>query len=132
MKTRFLIHTILLAVAATSASAADLGAVYQRALANDPVIREAEANRRAARESKPQALAALLPQVNASGRYDEEETDSTGAFVQPGLPPTPAPPPARPAPAPPPPPRRPPLAGAAGAGTSSWNSTVCQAKNTPR
>jgi outer membrane protein len=89
MKTRFLIHTILLAVAATSASAADLGAVYQRALANDPVIREAEANRRAARESKPQALAALLPQVNASGRYDEEETDSTGAFVQPGLPPTP-------------------------------------------
>ncbi len=89
MKTRFLIHTILLAAAATSASAADLGAVYQRALANDPVIREAEANRRAARESKPQALAALLPQVNASGRYDEEETDSTGAFVQPGLPPTP-------------------------------------------
>lgn len=89
MKTRFLIHTILLAAAATSASAADLGAVYQRALANDPLIREAEANRRAARESKPQALAALLPQVNASGRYDEEETDSTGAFVQPGLPPTP-------------------------------------------
>jgi len=89
MKTRFLIHTILLAVAATSASAADLGAVYQRALANDPLIREAEANRRAARESKPQALAALLPQVNASGRYNEEETDSTGAFVQPGLPPTP-------------------------------------------
>jgi outer membrane protein len=89
MKTRFLIHTILLAAAATSASAADLGAVYQRALANDPLIREAEANRRAARESKPQALAALLPQVNASGRYNEEETDSTGAFVQPGLPPTP-------------------------------------------
>lgn len=89
MNTRFLIHTILLAATASSASAADLGAVYQRALANDPVIREAEANRRAARESKPQALAALLPQINATGRYNEEESDSTGAFVQPGLPPTP-------------------------------------------
>jgi outer membrane protein len=89
MNTRFLVHTILLAAVATHASAADLGDVYERALANDPVIREAEANRRAARESKPQALAALLPQINASGRYDEGETDSTGAFVQPGLPPTP-------------------------------------------
>mgnify|MGYP003407695521 FL=1 len=49
MNTRKLIHSILLAAAATSASAADLGAVYQRALVNDPVIREAEANRRAAR-----------------------------------------------------------------------------------
>lgn len=84
MNTRNLIHTILLAAAATSASAADLGAVYQRALVNDPLIREAEANRRAARESKPQALAALLPQVNASGRYDEEETEFDGAFVSPG------------------------------------------------
>jgi outer membrane protein len=89
MNIRFLIRTILLGAIATSASAADLGAVYQRALANDPVIREAEANRRAARESKPQAIAALLPQINASGRYDDESTDSTGAFVQPGLPPTP-------------------------------------------
>ncbi len=83
MNTRFLIHTILLAAAATSASAADLGAVYERALANDPVIREAEANRRAARESKPQALAALLPQIDAGGRYDEEETEFDGAFVSP-------------------------------------------------
>jgi len=89
MNTRLLVHSILLAAVATSASAADLGDVYERALANDPVIREAEANRRAARESKPQALAALLPQISASGRYDEGDSDSTGAFVQPGLPPTP-------------------------------------------
>lgn len=84
MNTRFLIHTVLLAAAASSAGAADLGAVYERALANDPVIREAEANRRAARESKPQALAALLPQIDAGGRYDEEETEFDGAFVSPG------------------------------------------------
>lgn len=84
MNTRFLIHTILLSAAASTAAAADLGSVYQRALANDPVIREAEANRRAARESKPQALAALLPQLNASGRYDDEDTEFDGAFVSPG------------------------------------------------
>ncbi|HLZ98935.1 MAG TPA: TolC family outer membrane protein [Steroidobacteraceae bacterium] len=46
-----------------AAAAADLVAVYQRALQNDPQLREAEANRLAALESKPQALAALLPQV---------------------------------------------------------------------
>src|SRR6202166_4008272 len=47
-------------------AAADLVAVYQRALQNDPQLREAEANRLAALESKPQALAALLPQVNGT------------------------------------------------------------------
>ncbi|MEX1993883.1 MAG: TolC family outer membrane protein [Steroidobacteraceae bacterium] len=92
MNTRFLVHTILLAAASLGgmhAAAADLGEVYQRALTNDPLIREAEANRRAARESKPQAFAALLPQINASGRYNDSEADSTGAFVAPGQPPTP-------------------------------------------
>src|SRR6185503_3626084 len=38
---------------------------------NDPQIREADANRLASRESKPQALAALLPQLNASGSYSD-------------------------------------------------------------
>ncbi|HEX7011387.1 MAG TPA: TolC family outer membrane protein [Steroidobacteraceae bacterium] len=50
-----------------AAEAADLLAVYERALQNDPQIREADANRLAAREAKPQALAALLPQIEASG-----------------------------------------------------------------
>jgi outer membrane protein len=49
-----------------SAAAADLLAVYQRALQNDPQLREAEANRLAALESKPQALAAMLPQLAGS------------------------------------------------------------------
>ncbi len=91
MNTRFLVHTILFAASlgGMNATAADLDAVYQRALTNDPLIREAEANRRAALESKPQARAALLPQLNASGRYNDEQSDSTGAFVQPGQPPTP-------------------------------------------
>src|SRR5882757_4396048 len=54
------------------AAAADLVAVYQRALQNDPQLREAEANRLAALESKPQALAALLPQLTGSALASKE------------------------------------------------------------
>src|SRR6195256_2531843 len=60
--------------------AADLLAVYQRALQNDPQLREAEANRLAALESKPQALAALLPQVSGSAGATKER--DTGASNQ--------------------------------------------------
>jgi outer membrane protein len=55
-----------------TAAAADLVAVYQRALQNDPQLREAEANRLAALESKPQALAALLPQVTGTALAAKE------------------------------------------------------------
>lgn len=63
-------------ILAHAAGAADLIAVYQRALQNDPQIREADANRLASRESKPQALAALLPQIDASGSYTKIDEDS--------------------------------------------------------
>ncbi len=63
-----------------SAAAADLVAVYQRALQNDPQLREAEANRLAALESKPQALAALLPQLNGSAVVGKEH--DTGPYDQ--------------------------------------------------
>jgi outer membrane protein len=63
-------------ILANAAGAADLIAVYQRALQNDPQIREADANRLASRESKPQALAALLPQIDASGQYTKVDEDS--------------------------------------------------------
>jgi outer membrane protein len=49
-----------------AASAKDLIGVFEDALHNDPVIRQADANRLAARESKPQALSALLPQLNGT------------------------------------------------------------------
>jgi outer membrane protein len=64
------------------AAAADLVAVYQRALQNDPQLREAEANRLAALESKPQALAALLPQVtgNAGASRERDRGPSNQAF----------------------------------------------------
>lgn len=67
---------------ASSASGADLLEVYQRALQNDPVIREADANRLASRESKPQALAALLPQLNANGGYNKQDQEFTRIQAQ--------------------------------------------------
>ncbi|HEY0940516.1 MAG TPA: TolC family outer membrane protein [Steroidobacter sp.] len=64
-----------LILASASAGAADLITVYQRALQNDPQIREADALRLASRESKPQALAALLPQLEVSGSYSKFDED---------------------------------------------------------
>ena len=75
--------TMLLAAlfAASAIHAADFAEVYQRALLNDPLIREAEATRLAALESKPQALAALLPQLSAGASYDKREADGEAPFT---------------------------------------------------
>lgn len=54
---------------ATGADAANLLDVYQRASQSDPQIREAEANRLATREARPQALAGFLPTAEATGDY---------------------------------------------------------------
>jgi len=91
MNTRLFVHAILAAASFASlhASAADLKAVYELARTNDPLIREAEANRLAARESKPQAVAALLPQIEGSGQYNDSESDGTGLDINPPNPPTP-------------------------------------------
>jgi outer membrane protein len=64
------------------APAADLMAVYQRALQNDPQLREAEANRLAALEAKPQAVAALLPQLAANGQVTRERDTGSSNTVQ--------------------------------------------------
>lgn len=73
------------AEAAKSPDSTDLLQVYQRALQNDPVIREAEANRLATLENKPQARAALLPQLTAQGQLDEidSQTQRTQADLGP-------------------------------------------------
>ncbi|HET8690842.1 MAG TPA: TolC family outer membrane protein [Steroidobacteraceae bacterium] len=91
MNTRFLVHAILASasLACSSAGAADLREVYERALTNDPLIREADANRLAARESKPQALAALLPQVNANANWNDVDSESNDFFIAPGIEPEP-------------------------------------------
>src|SRR5688500_11044002 len=79
MNTRFLVRAILAAASLTAfnAAAADLKEVYTRALTNDPLIREADANRLATRESKPQAVAALLPQISANA--SQLKNESTGS-----------------------------------------------------
>ncbi len=51
--------------------------VYQQALQSDPAIHEAEARRLAALEAKPQARGVLLPQITASGRWAQRESDGT-------------------------------------------------------
>ena len=66
-----------------AAQAADLVAVYQRALQNDPQLREAEANRLAALEAKPQALAALLPQLSGSGTLSKQRDTGSTSITQP-------------------------------------------------
>ena len=65
MKRPLLIAVLLLGCAA-AASAKDLAGVFEDAVHNDPVIRQADANRLAAREARPQAISALLPQINGS------------------------------------------------------------------
>jgi len=69
--------TSLSAHAAGSPDSVDLLEVYKRALQNDPIIREAEANRLATLENKPQARAGLLPQLTATGGYSQGDTDFT-------------------------------------------------------
>lgn len=84
---RRIVWTLGLICSINAAQAEDLLNVYQRALNNDPQIREADANRRATRESKPQALAALLPQVSGTASYDKDNNDgsSTSIFVLNGI-----------------------------------------------
>src|SRR5947207_12698822 len=60
-----LLAPVLLAFSG-AAPAKDLVGVFEDAVHNDPVIRQADASRLAAREARPQAWAALLPQLNGT------------------------------------------------------------------
>ena len=82
MKRAFVLSVGLLALSA-AAGAEDLKAVYERALVNDPQIREADALRKATLEAKPQALSALLPQV--SGSASKAKADTSAALGWKGM-----------------------------------------------
>jgi outer membrane protein len=76
---------------ATAASAKDLVGVYADATRNDPQIRAANANRLAQREQRPQAWAALLPQLSgtASWTKDRQIQQESSALFNPSIqPPT--------------------------------------------
>lgn len=64
------------------AGAENLLEIYQRALRQDPSLREAEANRLATLESKPQAIAVMLPQLSAGGSYAYADSSGTRIITQ--------------------------------------------------
>src|SRR5262245_22058954 len=59
-------------VSATSYSE-DLLTVFDQAVVNDPLVREAEYTRKATREARPQAWAAYLPQIGGQWTKTKEE-----------------------------------------------------------
>jgi outer membrane protein len=81
MRARFAAAVLCALAGAAPARGADLAEIYQRALRNDPVIREAQANRLAALEAKPQALGALLPQLGATGSYTRDDNTTTEPYI---------------------------------------------------
>ena len=60
-----IIALMLLTLSGVAASK-DLAGVFEDAVHNDPVIRQADANRLAAREARPQAWAQVLPQLTGT------------------------------------------------------------------
>jgi outer membrane protein len=72
---RPLIAIGLAVLLAPAARADDLLQVFDRATTNDPQIREADATRKANREARPQAWAALLPQLSAVAAETRDEND---------------------------------------------------------
>lgn len=78
--TRRLATLVLALLIAPAGHSDSLLEVYHLAAQNDPQLREAEANRLAVREAKPQALGALLPQINGSVNLtnDEQDINSVG------------------------------------------------------
>jgi len=77
---------LFVALGLTSAAAArDLVGVYEDALKSDPQIRQADATRLASREARPQAWAALLPQINGALSRTQDRVDgSQGNVTQTG------------------------------------------------
>src|SRR6184192_2311741 len=70
-----------------AAPAKDLVGVFEDAVHNDPVIRQADANRLAAREARPQAWAQVLPQLTgtASAARDHNSGYQDEIFAPPAV-----------------------------------------------
>jgi len=83
MKNIRIVTSLIAALLFTPATYAEsLLEIYQLALQSDPSLAEADANRMATLESKPQARAALLPQLNAGAGYGYAQSDGTNTFPQ--------------------------------------------------
>jgi outer membrane protein len=63
-----------------TASSEDLLAIFDQAVVNDPLVREAEFTRKATREARPQAWAAYLPQIGGQWTKSESEESTNSLF----------------------------------------------------
>jgi outer membrane protein len=72
------------AFAAPSSAQEGLLEIYQRAMQNDPLVREAEATYLANAEVKAQARSELLPGLNLNANLRNQYTDSLGGVELPG------------------------------------------------
>jgi outer membrane protein len=69
-------------LAAPQAHAVGLLDAYRDALRSDPTLREAAAVRLATLEARPQARAALLPQIEGTGSYEYQDRSGSQTFAQ--------------------------------------------------
>ena len=76
---RSVAYLVVALVSMSAANAMDLVGVYQDALKNDPQLRQADANRLAAREARPQAWSALLPQISGTASRSQDKQDGSEA-----------------------------------------------------
>lgn len=60
-----------------AANAEDLITIFDQAVVNDPLVREAEFTRKATREARPQAWSAYLPQI--AGSWSKTEDEGSGS-----------------------------------------------------
>jgi outer membrane protein len=63
-------------LATVTASGEDLLTIFDQAVVNDPLVREAEYTRKATREIRPQAWAAYLPQI--AGQWSKGKDEGSG------------------------------------------------------
>jgi outer membrane protein len=77
-----MLFAVVALLASPQALAVSLIDAYRDALRSDPTLREAAANRLATLEARPQARAALLPQIEATGSYEHQDLSGAQNFTQ--------------------------------------------------
>src|SRR5688572_4245158 len=68
-----------------TAASEDLLTIFDQAVVNDPLVREAEFTRKATREARPQAWADYLPQIAGSynkGKTEGSRTDTGSQLIE--------------------------------------------------
>src|ERR1043165_2500363 len=69
----------------STCAAEDLLTIFDQAVVNDPLVREAEFTRKATREARPQAWADYLPQITGNytkGRTEGDRTDTGSQLIE--------------------------------------------------